>query len=86
MHFLIQSDLMEALFFLAMTWVLASDWYLYHVWLQRRELGVTGVWRGVFNAFLLQMDKAILKAAGGPSPPCPKGLRQQQLQATSCLG
>ena len=83
MHFLIQSDLMEALFFLAMTCVLASDWYLYHVWLQWRELGVTG-W--VFNAFLLQMDKATLKAAGGPSPACPKGLWQQQLQATSCLG
>ena len=36
---LIQSDLIEALFFLVLTWVLASDLGLYRVWLQWRELG-----------------------------------------------
>ena len=66
-----------------MTWVLASDWYLYHVWLQWSELGCD--WR-VFITLLLQMDKAIPKAARTPSPPGPKSLWQQQLQATLCLG
>ena len=48
-----------------------------------RELGCD--WR-VFITLLLQVDKAILKAARTPSPPGPKSLWQQQLQATSCLG